>query len=255
MEQNKTGKYLKYAIGEIVLVVIGILIALSINNWNEQRKQRQVEISYLENLKEELEINLAFLSSEKSKLQDFLQNQSRLLALHLDGVRFEDGEMLVAIEKSGWTARVDIERDVWDDIYSTGNALLFQNKELQKQISNFYTRTEAFLRLIEDLDSYRQNHRRLTKGVIPADFRINMLEAGFYFSSEKKSYLENNEDLDVIDIIEKYRNIEKISDELADMIMVTKVAIIIIEKRLDNPDDGITTTIKQIEIELNRLKN
>ena len=37
MEQNKTGKYLKYAIGEIILVVIGILIALSINNWNQQR--------------------------------------------------------------------------------------------------------------------------------------------------------------------------------------------------------------------------
>jgi hypothetical protein len=38
MEQNKTGKYFKYAIGEIVLVVIGILIALQINNWNEERK-------------------------------------------------------------------------------------------------------------------------------------------------------------------------------------------------------------------------
>ena len=38
MEENKTGKYLKYAIGEIVLVVIGILIALQINNWNEERK-------------------------------------------------------------------------------------------------------------------------------------------------------------------------------------------------------------------------
>jgi hypothetical protein len=38
MEKNKTGKYFKYAIGEIILVVIGILIALSINNWNENRK-------------------------------------------------------------------------------------------------------------------------------------------------------------------------------------------------------------------------
>ena len=38
MEKNKTGKYIKYAVGEIVLVVIGILIALSISNWNEKRK-------------------------------------------------------------------------------------------------------------------------------------------------------------------------------------------------------------------------
>ena len=39
ISENKTSKYFKYAIGEIVLVVIGILIALQINNWNEQRKQ------------------------------------------------------------------------------------------------------------------------------------------------------------------------------------------------------------------------
>ena len=41
MEKNKTGKYIKYAIGEIALVVIGILIALQINNWNEKRLQKQ----------------------------------------------------------------------------------------------------------------------------------------------------------------------------------------------------------------------
>jgi len=38
MNENKTGKYLKYAIGEIVLVIVGILIALSINNRNEAKK-------------------------------------------------------------------------------------------------------------------------------------------------------------------------------------------------------------------------
>ena len=47
MEQNKTGKYLKYAIGEIVLVVIGILIALSINNWNEGRKNQRKAKTHL----------------------------------------------------------------------------------------------------------------------------------------------------------------------------------------------------------------
>lgn len=55
MEKNKTGKYLKYAIGEILLVVIGILIALQINNWNENRLTNKAVESYLNNLKQELE--------------------------------------------------------------------------------------------------------------------------------------------------------------------------------------------------------
>ena len=38
LSEENTGNYLKYALGEIVLVVIGILMALQINNWNEQRK-------------------------------------------------------------------------------------------------------------------------------------------------------------------------------------------------------------------------
>ena len=44
--ENKTGKYFKYAIGEIILVVIGILIALQINNWNENRKKEALKDEY-----------------------------------------------------------------------------------------------------------------------------------------------------------------------------------------------------------------
>ena len=54
MEKNKTGKYFKYAIGEIVLVVIGILIALQINNWNENRKAEKKEHKLLIELKDDL---------------------------------------------------------------------------------------------------------------------------------------------------------------------------------------------------------
>ena len=50
MEQNKTGKYFKYAIGEIVLVVIGILIALQINNANENRLLNKVRQNYYNQL-------------------------------------------------------------------------------------------------------------------------------------------------------------------------------------------------------------
>ena len=54
MKQNKTSKYFKYAVGEIILVVIGILIALQINNWNENQKKTQIKQSYIENLRNDI---------------------------------------------------------------------------------------------------------------------------------------------------------------------------------------------------------
>ena len=63
MEKNKTGKYFKYAIGEIVLVVIGVLIALSINNWNESKKIEKLEISTLIEISSALESDLSQLSN------------------------------------------------------------------------------------------------------------------------------------------------------------------------------------------------
>ena len=81
--ENKTskpalpaGRYLKYAIGEILLVVVGILIALQINNWNENRKERQVELKILKEMKlalyndiRNLKINVRSYSSVKRSLE------------------------------------------------------------------------------------------------------------------------------------------------------------------------------------------
>ena len=61
--ENKTSKYLKYAIGEIVLVVIGILIALQINNWNENRKANAIGKQYLKGIKEDLQKDLKNIDS------------------------------------------------------------------------------------------------------------------------------------------------------------------------------------------------
>ena len=70
MEQNKTGKpampvgkYIKYAIGEIVLVVIGILIALQINNWNEERKEVIIGVQFLKGIRADLEKDIILVDS------------------------------------------------------------------------------------------------------------------------------------------------------------------------------------------------
>jgi hypothetical protein len=81
MEQNKTGKYFKYAIGEIILVVIGILIALQINNWNENRKISNKEISVLANIHKEFKQNRKQLDSVISQHRISQSNSEKIIKL------------------------------------------------------------------------------------------------------------------------------------------------------------------------------
>jgi hypothetical protein len=79
--ENKTGKYLKYAIGEIILVVIGILIALQINNWNENRKTRVKENVIIKSLNDEFISNSKYLEQRFKTLSSQKENTQYLLSL------------------------------------------------------------------------------------------------------------------------------------------------------------------------------
>ncbi|KAA3625414.1 MAG: hypothetical protein DWP94_00760 [Flavobacterium sp.] len=148
MDKNKTGKYLKYAIGEIVLVVIGILIALSINNWNENRKLKSEELNLLSDIKTNL------LSTYNTFKNDSILNQRDIL-------RYEKIEYY--IEKD---LKYNIELDsafgvltFWSTPYITTTAYntlqtkgldLIKNERLRQDIAYLY---EVELKsLVEDYD-------------------------------------------------------------------------------------------------------
>lgn len=65
---NKTKKYIQYVIGEIILVVVGILIAIQINNWNEASKLRTTEINLLNQVKKDITINKADIENLTTSL-------------------------------------------------------------------------------------------------------------------------------------------------------------------------------------------
>ena len=67
-DDNKPLKYMRYAIGEILLVVVGILIALSINNWNEERKDRVKEREVLEDIMNNLNRNNELIQNSLVKI-------------------------------------------------------------------------------------------------------------------------------------------------------------------------------------------
>jgi len=78
-DDNKPLKYLRYAIGEIVLVVFGILIALSINNWNEHRKSRLQEVNILTKLNTDLKANLIEIKGLKDMTEKRIKASQTIL--------------------------------------------------------------------------------------------------------------------------------------------------------------------------------
>lgn len=92
--ENKTGKYLKYAIGEIVLVVIGILIAVQINSWNQQRIQNATVENYFVRILDEIDLSrmmvkdfdktIDTLITENQKSLEILNSNNRDSLIHLD---------------------------------------------------------------------------------------------------------------------------------------------------------------------------
>lgn len=81
LSENKISKYLVYAIGEVFLVVIGILIALQINNWNEEHNINKRQRNYLELVKTEMFNNLGALQIEKQKLKETLEGLREIISL------------------------------------------------------------------------------------------------------------------------------------------------------------------------------
>ena len=81
--EGKMTKYFKYAIGEILLVMIGILLALQVNNWNEQRKQELVELSVLKELKNDLEFSKNELDSINRYNLEYLKDY-KLIKFFID---------------------------------------------------------------------------------------------------------------------------------------------------------------------------
>jgi hypothetical protein len=74
LTENKFSKYLLYAIGEIVLVVIGILIALQINNWNQNKIKLNESILHLKSLKSDLEVDTIYFNQQKREAQKQVDN-------------------------------------------------------------------------------------------------------------------------------------------------------------------------------------
>lgn len=146
LQQNRITRYLAYAIGEIFLVVIGILIALQINNWNENRKLDQQEKSYLNRLIQENKSDVLTFAAEIERLEMNNEKISNLSNAFKDK---DSSDSLLVQSVSEFMIygslypRFNPSISTYEDLSSTGNLGIIKDTGLRDQIVKHYQSYQA----------------------------------------------------------------------------------------------------------------
>ena len=136
IKENKMGKYFKYAIGEILLVVIGILIALQINNWNETQKDIEKEQQILLSLREEFKQNIKELEFDHALNEGCLNAIVALMNFdHTNAFNTKTIDSLVGQMYN--YATFDARLGVMNDIISSGNLELIRDSKLKYALNQW----------------------------------------------------------------------------------------------------------------------
>ncbi len=148
LTENKFSKYLIYAIGEIVLVVIGILIALQINNWNQERIDNSKEKAYLFNLQKEITENtganqmlVADRMDAKIESLKFAKKICENNLVVIDTIQTLNKITYGGVFGGGYPLGV---RNYYDELLNTGNLQLIKNDSIKNIVAQYYSRIEFY---------------------------------------------------------------------------------------------------------------
>jgi len=150
LKQGKTANYLKYAIGEIVLVVIGILIALQINNWNEERKNRILEADYYFKLLEDVDQDALEIQNQIEINQVRIDNGNKFISILQQPV-FTQKEvmelMLGSVSKTTFTFQPS--KAAFEDLKFSGNLGLLRDLNIKNKLIAYYTKLDGLIDVID----------------------------------------------------------------------------------------------------------
>jgi Family of unknown function (DUF6090) len=191
IQSNKTGKYIKYAIGEILLVVIGILIALQINNWNESSKNNNLETNYLTRIYKDLENDLIQfnttikLAQERNNRVLFLEE-----ALQDSQLVYTSGDYFIkSIVYANYTFRPAISNHSFEELKSSGRLALIKNEDLRVAIAKYYDFEFSYSQFDFIREDVQLKYNEYSRGILNQE-QLNWVITTYYFPDSKSNISE-----------------------------------------------------------------
>ena len=130
-------------LGEFVVIVVGVLMALWVDQLREARVNAELEVEYLESLMTDLDADLVQFDSTEAWMRRSETAAATVLALYEGSPPTENvPDLVAALETAGWQYWPSITRNTIDDLRSTGNLRLIRDPALRRAIASYYTAIE-----------------------------------------------------------------------------------------------------------------
>lgn len=136
--EKKAGPYILYALGEIILVVIGILIALQINNYSEHQKEREKEKVLLSNLANDVQLDVDHIEYNTKLSRERLNRLDSLVQLLKTPDRINSLDFIRRSYEFVFDQYFKSNSGIFDEAVSSGQMSYIQNEKLRQSIFNYY---------------------------------------------------------------------------------------------------------------------
>lgn len=191
MDEGSFRKYLVYAIGEILLVVIGILIALQINNWNEEKKERVLEDDYLEKISLNIEDDINQYNKILQAQKAYKNGMDSFLIIIRNPSKFETRDLDNYYSHLWRFERFTPNKGALNNMISSGKINIMKNEDLLNNILGYYkTIVEQTASVDEAISVYSRNQI----GPYMMNFDFMNSEALVSTYRKRKSLLEYHKD-------------------------------------------------------------
>jgi hypothetical protein len=193
--ENKASKYLMYAIGEIVLVVVGILIALQINNWNINRVNWEESTKFNQRLLTEVDENILLIDNKIEKIKSMITSSRGILELinkAADDENLKTLDSLIYISIMGVNTKV--RTGTLNEGLNTGKVALIVSDDLKSKLYGL----PSVIENISDIDkTYSHFNDQILQPFLFKNFNFRTMDQRFsgYNLGESKFKSQHNKDL------------------------------------------------------------
>lgn len=246
IKEKRLSNYLAYAVGEVLLVVIGILLALQFSNWNQKKSEIKKEIWYLDNIANDMFYQKDGLVELKTNFEETLTIANKLLLdykinngfVGIDSLSFKLNKLMITYSYPN----ID---NTYRELLSSGKVNLIENDDILADIIDFYLNSN------EIVTQFKTNEKQVFYGeVYPSLNKYATIDISDYTKNKELIFKDDHIEKYIIDELET----PKVKLELTNAI---KNKIIIISDYLITVDDSIKEVdrmIKEIDLEIQRLE-